>query len=217
MCLRFKTVIVVCLLLVSGGCGRSGPEASLPPQQADVVKALNALNAKTDIRDGKVFYVDFYGLPDAVSAAVHLKNLPHIEKLNFSSTNMTDDALVHLAGLTELKELGLWGTQVTDKGLAHLAGLNKLQRLNLNENDVTDAGLVQLKDLKSLTHLHLNNTKVSDAGLAHLAGLEQLVWLDVFGTAVTPAGAAKFREQRPETEIAVSDGDEGGAAEAENE
>jgi hypothetical protein len=212
--LPYLVVGMACFLLASTGCGSSSPEASLPPQQADAVKALEALNAKTSIRDGKVFYVDFYALPDAASAAGHLKNLPHIEKLNFSSTNMTDDALVHLAELRELKDLGLWGTQVTDKGLIHLAPLTKLERLNLNENNVTDAGLEHLGKLKSLTHLYLNGTKVSDAGLAHLAGLEKLQWIDIFGTSVTSAGAASFREHHPNTEVVVSGDDE--ASEAQN-
>jgi hypothetical protein len=205
------------MLGISAGCGTADPASSLPPQQAAAVKALDALKATTRIRDGKVDYVDFYALPDAAAAAVHLKDLPHVEKLNFSSTNLTDDSLVHLAGLAELKELGLWGTKITDKGLTHLAGLAKLERLNLNNTNITDAGLAHLQNLKSLTHLYLNETKISDAGLAHLADLKQLVWVDAFSTDVTPAGAAKFREQRPDTEVAVSEDAESTAAEAENQ
>jgi Leucine-rich repeat (LRR) protein len=197
-------------LVAAPGCGSSDPTSSLPRPQADAVQALKALNAKTSINNGKVTYVDFYGIPDVTSGVEHLKSLPDLEKLNFSSTNLTDAALVHLAGLAELKELGLWGTRVTDGGLVHLAALNKLESLNLNDTAVTDAGLAHLEVLTALKKLYLNKTKVTDAGLTHLAGLEQLEYLDVYDTPVTAAGAAQFRTQRPNIEIAVTD-DEGEA------
>ena len=199
-------------LVVSAGCGRADPASSLPAPQAEAVKALEALTAKTNIRDGRVLYVDFHSVSNAASAAVHLKELPHVEKLNFSSTNINDDSLANLAGLAELKELGLWGTRVTDDGMVHLAGLTKLESLNLNETSVTDAGLEHLKNLAALKKLYLNGSKVSDAGLEHLAGLKQLVWVDAYGTSVTQAGAEKFREQHPDTEVVASDAE---AAEAE--
>jgi hypothetical protein len=206
----------VLMLLASTGCGRADPASSLPAPQAAAVNALHAANAKTEIRDGKVTYVDFYALPDAAATSVHLKELPHVEKLNYSNTNMNDDALANLAGLTELKELGLWGTRVTDKGMVHLAGLSKLESLNLNETSVTDAGLENLKNLAALKKLFLNGSKVSDAGLVHLTGLNQLVWIDAYDTGVTPAGAEKFRQQHPDAEVAASDETENSAtAEAE--
>lgn len=198
---------VACWLLVLfTGCGEADPKASLPPQQADAVKALDVMNVQTAIRDGNVFYVDFYGSTDAAAAAAHLKALPHVQKVNFSSTNMTDEALVHLADLADLKELALNRTHVTDKGLVHLAGLTTLQVLNLTEDDVTDAGLVHLQNLKELKQLHLNETKISDAGLQHLDGLEQLESLLAYGTSVTPSGAASFGERHPDTEIVAPEG-----------
>jgi Leucine-rich repeat (LRR) protein len=207
---------IALMLFASMGCGRADPASSLPAAQAAAVKALHAASAKTEIRDGKVTYVDFYALPDAAAASVHLQELPHVEKLNFSSTNMSDEALANLAGHAELKELGLWGTRVTDNGMVHLAALTKLESLNLNETNVTDAGLEHLKGLASLKKLYLNGSKVSDAGLAHLAGLNQLVWVDAFGTSVTPAGAEKFRQQHPDTEVAAFEAGTEVSAEVEN-
>jgi hypothetical protein len=193
---------IACILVASLGCGTADPASSLAPNQAEAVKALEAVSAKTSIREGKVTYVDFNAVKDASAALVHLKELPDVEKLNFSSSNLNDDALANLSGLNNLKELGLWGSsRITDDGLAHLAGLPKLERLNLTECNVTDSGLAHLKDLKTVTHLHLNSTKITDAGLEHLAGLEQLVWVDAYATGVTEAGAQKFREQHPETEL----------------
>ena len=63
------------------------------------------MNAKVAIRNGEVIYVDFYGIPDVESAIVHLKTLPHLEKLNFTNTNVSDEELVYLAELSSLKEL----------------------------------------------------------------------------------------------------------------
>jgi hypothetical protein len=200
------TTLAAGWVLVSvAGCSRSGPEAALPPQQAEAVRALKALNAKIAIRNGKVVYVDFHGVPSVAGALVHLKAFPHLEKLNFSSTNLTDDELGHLAELSELKELALNRTRVTDKGLFNLAGLTRLKVLNFNEDNVTDVGLVHLKNLSELKQLHLNETKVSDGGLKHLAGLEKLEWLLVYGTAVTPSGVATFHEHHPDTEIVVTE------------
>jgi hypothetical protein len=204
---KLSILTIVGVLVASIGCGSSDPTSSLPAGQAEAVKALHAANAKTEIRDGKVTYVDFYALPDAAATSVHLKELPHVEKLNFSSTNLSDEALANVAGLAELKELGLWGTRVTDKGMVHLVGLTKLESLNLTETAVGDAGLEHLKNLTSLKKLYLNGSQVSDAGLAHLSGLEQLVWVDAYGTSATPAGAAAFRQTHPDTEIEVSGGD----------
>jgi hypothetical protein len=218
MTFRFRAIgnlsilTIACVLLASTGCGSADPTSSLPATQAEAVKSLEALKAKTSLRDGKVIYVDFYYVEDTPAAAVHLKELPHIEKLNFSNTNLSDEALANLANLSELKELGLLGTPVTDKGMVHLAGLTKLESLTLTKTAVTDAGLEHLKNLNALKKLYLNGSKVSDAGLAHLAGLDQLVWVDAYGTAVTPAGAAAFREKHPDTEVAASEAEDSAAA-----
>jgi Leucine Rich repeat len=212
MFVLFVTPLACWLFVAMAGCSRSGPESALPPQQAAAFKAMKDLNAKVAVRNGEVVYVDFYGMQDAASAVVHLKSFPHLEKLNFSSTNMTDEALVHLVELSDLKELALNRTQVTDKGLVHLAGLSNLEILNFNEDDVTDAGLVHLQNLKKLKQLHLNQTKVSDAALEHLSGLERLETLLVYGTPVTAGGAAKFRERHPDTEVVVTeDGNDAGS------
>ena len=185
------------------GCGSS--EDALPAEQAAAVQALEASKAQVSIRDGTVVYVDFYGMADPAAAVVHLKSLPNVEKLNFSSTNVTDDELAHLADLSHLKELALNRTRITDQGLIHLAKLKKLEILNLSEDNVTDAGLVHLKNMQQLQQLHLNETKVSDAGLTHLAGLKQLLWLFAYGTEVTDDGATTFREQHPGAEVVVTE------------
>ena len=97
-----------------------------------------------------------------------------------------------------------------------MAGLSKLELLNLSEADVTDAGLVHLQNMKELKQLHLNQTKVSDAGLKHLAGLERLEWLLLYGTSVTSSGAATFREQHPDTEVVITEGDNVGDSMPQN-
>ncbi|MEX2168313.1 MAG: hypothetical protein WD851_03310 [Pirellulales bacterium] len=201
----YSTLAVVALTFCLANFAGCGSEDALPAEQAAAVKALEAANAKVSVRDGNAIYVDFYGMPDPAAAVVHLKSLPNLEKLNFSSTNVTDDELTHLADLSNLRELALNRTRVTDQGLAHLAGLKNLEVLNLSEDAVTDAGLVHLKNLRQIEQLHLNETKVSDAGLMHLAGLKQLLWLFAYGTDVTGDGAATFREQHPGAEVVVTE------------
>lgn len=198
------TVLAYAICQLSG-CGSTAPVDTLPPAQSAAVKALEALGAKVSIRDGQVTMIDFYLMPDPGKAAVHLKSLPDVQKLNFSSTKVGDDALVHLAELTGLKELALNRTQVTDLGMKQLAGLTKLEILNLNEDNVTDAGLVHLKDMKDLKQLHLNQTKVSNAAIAHLTGLEKLEFLYAYGTDMDAKGAAGFRAEHPGSEVVVTD------------
>lgn len=206
--------LVSLILSATVGC-QSDPKASLPTAQADAVTKLEAAGVKAPVRDGKVNYVDFYAVQDTVGSVVHVAELPDLEKVNLSSTNVGDDGLAHLAKLSQLKELGLTNTKVTDKGLEHLAGLTNLTVLSLNGCDVTDAGLVHLKNLKELKQLHLNETKVSDAGLTHLADLDKLESLLLFGTPVTSSGAAAFRKENGDINVVTSEGEGDASAESD--
>ena len=189
------------------GCGKADPASSLPPQQAQAVKALRAANAKVAIRDRNVTYIDFYQVAGVPNLLVHLKSFPNLQTINFSGTDVTDDSLVHLEGLANLKELALNYTKISDKGVAHLAGLTTLKEVNFNKDDVTDAALEHLKHMQELVQLHLNETQVTDAGMKHLAECKKLKYLSVYGTRVTASGAEEFRKTHPDAEIAISEGD----------
>jgi hypothetical protein len=80
-------------------------------------------------------------------------DLPKLEYLSLSSTQVTDAGLVHLKDLQKIEYLGLASTQVTDAGLDHLQGLSKLTSLNLAYTQVTGAGIVHMKGLPKLEYL----------------------------------------------------------------
>jgi hypothetical protein len=215
--LAISASLAVCsLLALVIGCGQADPASSLPPQEAEAVKALRAANAQVAFREGNVTYVDFYQVTGVPNLVVHLHSLPNLQAINFSGTDVMDDSLVHLEGLKNLEELALNYTKISDKGVAHLAGLTSLKKANFNSANVTDAALEHLKGMPELVQLHLNDTQVTDAGMKHLAECKQLKNVSAYGTRVSASGAEEFRKTHPDAEIAISEGETKDDAEQED-
>jgi Leucine-rich repeat (LRR) protein len=208
--------LVCSLSAVVVGCSEADTASTLPQQQNEAVKTLRAANAKVAIRDGNVTYIDFYQVTGVPGLLIHLKSFPHLQTINFSGTDVTDDSLAHLDGLANLKELALNYTKISDKGVAHLAGLTTLEAVNLNKVDVTDAGLEHLKHMHELVLLNLNETQIGDAGIKHLGECTKLKNLSAYGTNVTAMGAEEFRKTHPDAEISFSQGGTKGGAEFDN-
>jgi Leucine-rich repeat (LRR) protein len=153
-----------------------------------------------------------YGGNDIKSLVVHLRELPHleslqfpfgqitgdrlehlaaltnIEALNLRRTRVTDEGLNHLAALTNLRWLALGHTQITSDGLRHLAGLTNLESLSVNDTAITDAGVAHLRMLTNLNFLELSSTEITDNGLEHLKGFTKFQYLCIGGTRVTDEG-----------------------------
>jgi hypothetical protein len=70
-----------------------------------------------------------------------LEQLPSIESLDLSGSDVTDDDLIHLKGFSQLRGLWLVRTKVTDAGLVHLKGLTNLRWMSVNGTGITAAGL----------------------------------------------------------------------------
>jgi len=93
----------------------------------------------------------------------HVAELPYLESLHLSHTQITDTGLKHLQGLTALFILELEGTQITDAGLEHLRGLTNLRMLDVEGTLVTDEGLDKLQEaLPDCTIYHMLMTRVYD-------------------------------------------------------
>ena len=101
-----------------------------------------------------------------------LADLPMIEDLNLSGTNVTN--LAPLANLTKLKRLVLLAVPVRD--ISPLANLTNLESLSLENTKVAD--ILPLANLVNLRDLSLAGTPVSD--LSPLAGMTKLVELKLF-------------------------------------
>jgi hypothetical protein len=101
--------------------------------------------------------------------------------------------MIHLDDLPNLQRLDLSATEVGDAGLAHLRGFRSLCELNLANTFVTDSGLRNLNDLTGLKRLDLSMTRVDDSGLRHLRGLNQLEELLIANSLVSNTGLMQMR------------------------
>jgi hypothetical protein len=119
---------------------------------------------------------------------VHVGRLTHLNTLDVTGSDITDDGFENLKHLTQLRELYLVETKITDAGLENLEGLTKLQWLDLGGTKVTDAGLRHLRGLAQLRSLALYDTDITDAGLEDLKWLGQLESLNLYGVKITDAG-----------------------------
>lgn len=86
-------------------------------------------------------------LPEAITdqGLQHLQQLPAVEELDLSGTNITDQGLAYLADWKSLKKLSLKHTSVTDEGLERLTHLKQLERLEIFGSQITEEGFSELK------------------------------------------------------------------------
>ena len=97
-----------------------------------------------------------------------------MQKLDLSSTKVTDAALANLKEMTALQKLALGATRVSDAGLTQLKGMKGLRELDLAYTIVTNDGLAQLTEMTGLQTLDLSSTKVSDARFRLSCGDDRL-------------------------------------------
>lgn len=97
-----------------------------------------------------------------------LLNLPALEILDLSFSELHGDVLGVLQGSPRLQYLLLSQTKIGDEELARLPNLPELRDLALDDNPITDRSLPVLKRLTSLRELSLQNCELSATGLAEL-------------------------------------------------
>lgn len=138
----------------------------------------------------RVYFQDFV---DDESVAL-LRHLPHVQRLNLRSSELTDNGLPHLAGLTELIELDLSNCRgIADAGLRHLSNCRQLQYLYLDNTRIADQSLPWIASNRQLQALNLSETNVTDQGIAALAGMPELESLALNHTAITNRSLAVLR------------------------
>jgi Leucine-rich repeat (LRR) protein len=125
-----------------------------------------------------------------------LDELPEVNLLHLSKTNISGAGLAHLRCLGNLGYLNVADTQVTDYAVTALESATELQVLHLEHTSVGDSALAHLRPLRKLTRLELAGTHVSDAGLAHLTALQDLESLNLYGTQITDAGLVHLKDLR---------------------
>lgn len=179
------------------------------------------------------------GVPEVRSVRLHmfrarpddfgvLADLPNLQRLTLSLTDVGDAGLVHIAKCGRLQFLDIKSGGVTLAGLKVLQGLSGLTTLRLSvaaedvktadlsvlpslpglkeleirEAKLTDENLAPLGQIGSLERLSLSgNAQITDAGLARLESLFKLKYLDLSGTKVTDSAVAAFKQKQPGAEV----------------
>ena len=126
-------------------------------------------------------------------------------ELRISGAKLTDTGVSHLRNLTNLMYVYLDATPITDSGLRVLAALPQLRLIYTTGDNITDAGLECVKGCSALQELDISNCKqITDAALESLKGLRNLKKINVSRTEITVAGVRRFKEARPDVDIAAA-------------
>lgn len=119
------------------------------------------------------------------NVANRLKNLNTLQRLDLSSTEMTDGMLAGITGLSNLATISLDETNVTGLGLERYP---KLADVNLRKSAASDASLASLERLPGLLRIDLSDTKITDNVAAHLAKCSALREICLSNTSVSDKG-----------------------------
>ena len=119
----------------------------------------------------------------------HTRNFAALKELDLSNTVIDDQAMVYLSNFQKLESLNLGGTLVSDEGLCTIANLVNLHTLDLeNVRAVRDRGLAVLRALTGLRHLNLARTRITNEGLKVVGRLTRLESLRLSFTQIDDAG-----------------------------
>ena len=133
-------------------------------------------------------------LSDTELSDFDVANLAHLKKLRFLSITWSRSSeggpqdFSFLSHLTELEWLQIAGCRFSEAGLEHLKHAGKLQTLHVPDHQISDDGLASLEHLSNLEVLGLRGNPITDDGLVHIASLNKLIWLLLNGTQVTDEG-----------------------------
>lgn len=131
-----------------------------------------------------------------------LKELPNLQKLVLSKSNVNDAAAQILGSIRPIGLLYLGEAKITDAGLVGYGKLKHLKVLDLYNNPkLTDRGVSHLVGLPKIEELNLSGTKVSDKAIVHLKELKTLKLLRLTNTGITKEGVATLEKELPKATI----------------
>ncbi|MBX9696001.1 MAG: hypothetical protein K2Z81_26680 [Cyanobacteria bacterium] len=103
-----------------------------------------------------------------------VKNLPYLESLDLSGTDLTNAGLTQIKALTHLKNLDLNGTKIDDGCLDAIGSFTGLTSLGISGTAVTDKIFDKAEHLESLQSLNLLGTQVTADGLSRFTPPQHL-------------------------------------------
>jgi tetratricopeptide (TPR) repeat protein len=161
---------------------------------------------KLYLEDGAGFYAPLFRPKEVGDARGHVVvTVPGKKTLSLVVSTKASSDLSPLASLKkdDVEKLDLSSTQITDSGLAYISELSGLKALSLSETGITDFGLASLRKLSNLECLDLSFTNISDAGLLNLQGLTHLYSLNLRSTKVSFEGLLRLRSTLPKSDCAI--------------
>jgi len=156
---------------------------------------ITALDGKAELApDGSVRALSFRQGWVSDSDLELVAKLDKLERLDLSSTRITDLGLLKLKDLKNVRELNLFYAElVTDEGLATMRNWTKIERINARGTKVTDNTLALLAGKTTITALDIGYAEVTDSGLQHLSTLPNLRELSFGGNKLTEVGLQVLR------------------------
>lgn len=110
----------------------------------------------------------------------YICTLTHLQYLDLTAVNITDEGLCNIHALTRLQHLNIaYCKEITNDGIYYLKSLAQLQYLNIGFcNKITDVALNHISKLTQLQYLNIEFcNKITDEALKHISELLQLQYL----------------------------------------
>jgi Leucine-rich repeat (LRR) protein len=164
------------------------PEAPASYDEIDTpVGPIRANLSKSEIYCGPTELVDArpFRKPTDNDLLAPLAQLPHLQTLKLSGSNLSDVTIARLQCAESLTTLDLSYTLIRDDSLAAIGRCKNLRVLRLRGCNFTDDGLRHIAQCSQLERLDLAYTQVTDEGIKHLLALDHLKKIDVSETKIT--------------------------------
>lgn len=133
-----------------------------------------------------------------------LPKLRHLEILDATGAQFTDEDLRIIADCPTLKKLWVNGGSITAAGLNSIAQLPNLMSLSLEETPVDDVAVAAIVEHSNLKRLYLKNTNITDTGVAQLTVLTGLLGIGLEGTRITDASVQELAKMSSLQEVRLS-------------
>lgn len=149
--------------------------------------------------------IDLESQQVASEGLAQITDLPILERLNLSGTQIDDQAIEAITRFPKLRELRIANTHVSNQHLAKLAELELLVHLDLRQTKIDGESLEVLATLPKLETLILAETNISTHELATLSPLTKLVTLDLYGLEFDEASVEQLKDFKSLRFVRVKD------------
>ena len=129
-----------------------------------------------------------------------LPDLPSIQTLHLTHTEIRNVDLASLSHLADLRRLDLSMTRLHEAELSSIESLD-LVHLDLSRTRVDDEGLKSLAKMNNLETLNLTRTKVTGHGLRYIQSLPGLKTLRIERSLVSSDDYEQFKQLRPDVKV----------------